>query len=171
MLGVVDMSFYWAIKWKSYSVEDLLVNGNQKEYIENEWIKDPDDRKSPTFKLNGELYSYSSIDSITRTSKPIVDETKLLYASEASARSKAPMMNADGDVITNWYKKLVSTKGYDSYYGKHPSYYFVGKEDSGIWVGFRLAEKENGERADTVEQCTEGETEKLWMKYQKTASS
>lgn len=158
--------FYWAIKWKSYSVEDLLVSEKQKNYIEDEWVKNPEQRQHQTFKLDGETYSYNSIDSITKTAKRIQDDTKLLYATEAALHSKKAMMNADGEAISNWYKKLVTRKEYDNYYGKHPSYLFVNKDDGGIWVGFRYVEKENGERPDTMEQCNEQECERLWKKYQ-----
>ena len=156
---------YWSIRWKSYSVEELLVNNKQKEYIENEWVKVSEHRKHQTFKLNGETYSYNSIDSITKTNKPILDNTKLLYASELAIHNKGAMIDAGGDTITNWYKKLISSKEYESYYGKHPAYYFLDKDDSGIWVGFRYVEKENGERPDTIEQCNEQESERLWKKY------
>lgn len=163
-------NFYWAIKWKSYSIEDLLVNDKQKEYIENEWIKNPEHRQSQTFKLNGETYSYNSIDSITKTSQRITDDTKLLYANEAGLHDRSPIINSDGDVVTNWYKKLVTKKEYENYYSKHPSYHLVSKDAGDIWVGFRIAERENGYRPDNIEQCNESEAERLWFYSQKTAS-
>jgi hypothetical protein len=156
------MRFYWAVKWKNFDVEDLLVSDGRKEIIEREWLKKPEYRQSQTFTLDGESYSFNSIDSITKTSKKIEDTTKLLYASEASFHSRAPMLNEAGEVVTNWYKKLVSSKEYYNFYGKHPSYRTLDKDPSGIWVAFRLAERQNGDRPNTVELCNESEVERLW---------
>lgn len=157
--------YYWAIKWKSYAVEDLYVNDAQKEAIEREWIKETKDRKHQTFTLNKETYSFSSIDSITKTNKRIESVTKLLYAAEAALNSNAPLIDDDGDVVTHWYKKLVSIREFENFYAKHHAYYLIDKADGGVWVGMRLVEKENGNRSDQVELCTREESDKLW-KYQ-----
>lgn len=151
------MSFYWAVKFKSYEREDLLINEKVKEYIETEWIKGA----QQTFTFDKEIYSYNSIDSIVRTNKQIIDLTKLLYAAEATKNSKSPMFNSNGEIITNWYKKLVTRKEYENYYSKHPSYKTLDKDANGIYIAFRLVEKENGSRPDSVEQCSEQEVERL----------
>jgi hypothetical protein len=154
--------YYWAIKWKNYSVGDLLVTPKAKEFIEAQWILEPDQRASKTFKYEGETYSYDSIDNITHTSKKINDFTKQLYSGQSLLQSRDPLVNEDGDVVTAWYKKLLTTKEYEGYYAKHPSYYTLDKGDGGIWVGMRLAVLANGDRPDTVELCTEDESRKLW---------
>jgi len=155
---------WWSIRWKSYSIEDLLVNPNQKEYIEDEWVKLPENRKSQQFQLNGEWYSYNSIDSITRTNKKIEDAIKLLYSAEAESKSISAVENSEGEVVTHWYKKSITRKEYDSYYGRHPSYITLSKDGSDIWTAFRIAEKQNGSISDNIEKCTEWEAEKLWQK-------
>jgi len=155
---------WWSIRWKSYSIEDLLVNPNQKEYIEDEWVKLPENRKSQQFQLNGEWYSYNSIDSITRTNKKIEDAIKLLYSAEAESKSISAVENSEGEVVTHWYKKSITPKEYESYYGKHPSYITLSKEGGDIWTAFRIAEKRNGFISDSIEKCTEWEVERLWQK-------
>lgn len=155
---------WWAVKWKSYSVAELLVNEKQKEYIESEWTKEPENRRSQQFTLAGETYSYNSIDSITRTSSKIDNALKLLYSNEAESKNKSVIFNSDGEAVTSWYKKSVTRKEYDNYYGKHPSYYTLSKDNTDIWVAFRIVKKSNGDRPDNVEPCTEGESERLWQK-------
>lgn len=154
------MANFWAIKWKSFSIADLLVNEKQKDYIEAEWIKQPEQRRSQQFTLDGETYSYNSIDSITRTSQSIDSAMKLLYASEKPL-GNSPIFNADGDVVTGWYKKLVTRREYENYYGKHPSYITLDKDSSGVWVGFRIVERENHSRPENIELCTINESERL----------
>jgi len=100
---IMASNSYWSIEWKNYNYPNLLVNPKQKEYIEDEWIKLPENRKSQQFQLNGEWYSYNSIDNITRTNKKIEDAIKLLYSAEAESKSKSATYNSEGEVITNWY--------------------------------------------------------------------
>jgi len=155
---------WWSINWKSYSTDSLLVNEKQKEYIESEWTKEPENRRSQQFTLAGETYSYNSIDSITRTSSKIDSAIKLLYSEEAKSKSKSAVYNQDREAVTSWYKKLITRKEYDNYYGKHPSYFTLSIDNSDIWVAFRLVTKSNGDRPDNIEPCTEGESERLWQK-------
>jgi hypothetical protein len=155
---------WWSINWKSYSTDSLLVNEKQKEYIESEWTKEPENRRSQQFTLAGETYSYNSIDSITRTSSKIDSAIKLLYSEEAKSKSKSAVYNQDREAVTSWYKKSITRKEYDNYYGKHPSYFTLSMDSSYIWVAFRLVKKSNGDRPDNIEPCTEGESERLWQK-------
>lgn len=154
--------YYWAIKWKSYNVEDLYINEKVKDFIESEWIKEPEKRQLQTFKLDGETYSYNSIDSITKTNKKITDFTKMLYADGAKALKREPLVNDEGDVVTAWYKKFVSTKEYEKTYAPSSLYYLLEKADGGVWVGIRIPIMTNGYRPDSVEPCTEQEAERLW---------
>lgn len=155
--------YYWAVKWKSFDEDDLLVSVNQKDYIETEWGKDPKDRVSQTFKIKGEIYSYGSIERIVQTTKRILDSQKLLYAAgEAMTRKKTPLINEDGDVVTAWYKRYISNKEYESYYAKNPTYKMVEKEDGGVWVGFRKVIHENEDISTDIEPCTEDEANRLW---------
>lgn len=154
--------YYWAIKWKQFNEDDLLVNEKQKEYIESEWNKSKEDRQSQTFKVKGEQYSYDSIERIVHTTKKILDSQKLLYAAGQQIGKKIPLINEDGDVVTAWYKRFVSNKEFENYYSKHHNYKAVDKEDGGVWVGFRKVLHENETISDDIELCTEEEADKLW---------
>lgn len=151
----------WAIKWKSYSLADLIVNENQKLFIEAEWTKIPELRKSQQFTLAGETYSYSSIDSITRASQSIDNAVKLLYSAEAP-KGYGAVINKENEAVAHWYKKFVTLKEYENYYGRHPSYRTLSRESNGVWVAFRIIKKENGSILDGVEPCTDYEEDKLW---------
>lgn len=156
------MRYYWSIKFKDYKVADLLIENKAKEYIESEWVKEPENRLHQTFKYNNEVYSYSSIDSITQTSQKVTDLTKMLYSGEAMKTSNSPLVNEDGEVVTMWCKRLVTIREYENLYSKHTCYYLLDKADNGVWVGVRIAVMENGNRPDTVEECTEVEADRLW---------
>jgi hypothetical protein len=155
--------YYWAIKWKSFNEDELLVSEKQKEYIEAEWNKSKEARTSQTFKIKGETYSYDSIERIISTTKKILDSQKLLYAAgQDLTRKKQPLVNEDGDVVTSWYKRYVSDKEYNTKYNGHSSYKIIGKEDGGIWIGFRKIMYDMDDMADDIEPCTEEEANRLW---------
>jgi len=155
--------FYWAIKWRKYGEGDLYVNDKQKEYIEAEWIKDPEDRKSQQFKIKDESYRYDSIDGIQRSTKRIEPDTKALYAGEAPKAKRIPLTTVqDGyDVIvTQWIKRYVSLKEYEHYL--KIGYKMLAKEDSGVWVATRVAVYEDGFVPGDTELCDEAESDRMW---------
>lgn len=154
--------YYWAIKWKSFDEDDLLVSVKQKEYIESQWGKDPKDRDSQTFKIKGETYSYSSIERIVQTTKRILDSQKLLYAAGQQIGKKVPIIDEEGCVVTAWYKRYISNKEYETKYAKSSFYKTVSKEEGGIWMGFRKVMHENEDISDDIEPCTEEESNRLW---------
>lgn len=154
--------YYWAIRWKSFADPDLLVSEKQAQYIDSMLDKKEDERPQH-FKINGERYSFSDIRRIEQTTKRVEDNTvKLLYSGEDKRNSRGPIIDGEGNVLTNWYKRLVSQKEYDSYYSKQSSYYTLTKEDNGVYIGIRLPEMENGERSSDLELCTKAEAERLW---------
>lgn len=154
--------YYWAIKWKQFNEEPLLVNEKAKAYIEAQWELPKEKRESQTFKYKGEQYSYDSIDRIVTTTKKILDSQKLLYAAGQQIGKKVPIINEDGDVVTAWYKRYISNKEYESHYAKNPFYRVVEKEDGGLWIGFRKVLHENEDISTDIELCTEEEADKLW---------
>lgn len=155
--------FYWAIKWKKYGEGDLYVTDKQKEFIESEWIKEPDQRQSQQFKIKGEYYRYDSIDSIQRSTKKVESDLKQLYAGEAPKVHRVPL-TAEEDgyevVVTQWVKKYVSLKEYETYVKN--GYKTLEKEDSGVWIAVRVAVYEDGYIPDGCETCNEEESNRLW---------
>src|SRR5690606_30282769 len=99
---------------------------------------------------------------VERTTKRVEDDTKKLYAGEAMKLSKEPLIDDEGCVVTNWYKKLVTPKEYESYYAKSSSYYLLSRDANEIWIGIRIVEMENGDRPDYLEICTKEEADRLW---------
>lgn len=153
--------YWWAIKWKSFAEADLLVSEKQAEYIDKK-LDLPASERGEFFKINGEKYSYSDIRRVERTTKRIQSDTKALYSGLADSLNEGPIINEDGDVTTNWYKKLVTAKEYESYYAKAHSYYLISRDGADCWVAIRLVEKVNGDRPDYLELCTKEEAERLW---------
>lgn len=154
--------YYWAIKWKSFADPDLLISEKQAQYLDG-MLDKAESERGTYFKINGERYSYSDIRRIEQTTKRIEDnQVKLLYSGEEKRNSNSPIIDGEGNVLTNWYKKLVTQKEYDQYYAKSSSYYVLTKEDNSVLIGIRLPELENGERSPELELCTKAEAERLW---------
>lgn len=157
--------YYWAIKWKKYGEGDLYVSDKQKEYIESEWIKEPDDRTSQQFKIKGEYYSFSAIESIQRSTKRVETDLKQLYAGDAPKVSRSPLTAMEDDlevVVTQWVKKYVSQRDYETNYAKNSSYKTLEKDDGGVWMAVRVAVYNDSHIPDECEPCTEAESDRLW---------
>lgn len=157
--------YYWEIRWKKYGEAYLYVTDKQKEYIEAEWIKPSDQRQNQQFKINGEYYSYDSIDGIQRSTKRIEQDIKQLYAGESPKVGHIPLtIKEDGYdvVVTQWVKKYISLKEYDQTYSKNSFYKVLNKEDAAVWVACRVACYEDGYIPDDCEPCDEAESERLW---------
>jgi len=157
--------YYWEIRWKKYGEAYLYVTDKQKEYIEEEWIKSPDARKNQQFKINGEYYSYDSIDGIQRSTKKIESNLKQLYAGEAPTVKRNPLTTIEDGyevVVTQWVKKYISQKEYEQSYSKNSSYKILSKEDAGVWVAVRVACYEDGYVPEECELCDEAESDRLW---------
>ena len=156
--------YYWEIRWKKYGEAYLYVTDKQKEFIEEEWIKSPDARKNQQFKINGEYYSYDSIDGIQRSTKRIESDVKQLYAGEIQPKRIPLTEMEDGYevVVTQWVKKYISQKEYDQTYSKNTFYKVLEKEDAAVWVACRVACYEDGYIPDDCEPCDEAESDRLW---------
>ncbi len=156
---------YWTIKWKNYKEEPLEITEKQAEYLMAERAKS--NRANETFTIHGEQYSFSSIDTIQKTTKKIESDTKLLYASAAQLLEKPkPIINEDGEVVTNWYKTLVDKREYAKYFSVQPDYMLLKKTDGGnYWMAFRKAEMTNLTVPDHLELCDKTECDQLWMRY------
>lgn len=155
------MEYYWAIKWKSFTESDLLVNQRQAEYIDTK-LDEPEGSRGKFFKVKGERYTYDDIRKIERTTIKINPDVKMLYDGEALKISNEPLYDAEGYVVTNWYKMLISPREYEQKYAKSSSYHIIDKTPDGYWVGVRCVEYEDSRRSDYLEICTELEAERLW---------
>lgn len=157
--------YYWEIKWKKYGEAYLYVTDKQKEFIESEWIKAPDQRNNQQFKINGEYYSFDSIDGIQRSIKKVGSDLLQLYAGEAPNVKRAPLTAMEDGyevVVTQWVKKYVSQKEYDQTYSKNSHYKVLSKEDAAVWLACRVACYEDGYIPDDCEPCDEAESDRLW---------
>lgn len=156
---------YWTIKWKNYKEDPLEINEKQAEFLMAERAKS--NRSTETFTIHGEQYSFSSIDTIQKTTKKIESEVPLLYAEASRMLEKSrPVLNEDGEVVTNWYKTLVDKREYTKYYSAQPDYMLLQKTGGGnYWVAFRRPEMTNSIPADHLEICTKEEAELLWRRY------
>ena len=157
--------YYWEIRWKKYGEAYLYVNDKQKEYIEAEWIKPPEQRSSQQFKINGEYYSYDSIDGIQRSTKKIESDLKQLYAGEAPKVKRSPLTTTEDGydvIVTQWVKKYISQKEYEQHYSKHSHYRILAKEDAAVWIAIRVPVYEDGYLPDDTELCDEAESDRLW---------
>lgn len=156
--------YYWEIRWKKYGEAYLYVTDKQKEYIETEWVKPSDQRSAQQFKINGEYYSYDSIEGIQRSTKKVESDLKQLYAGEVPVKRLPLTTKEDGyDVIvTQWVKRYVSQREYEQTYSKNNSYKMLSKEDAGVWLAIRVACYEDGYIPDGCEPCDEAESDRLW---------
>lgn len=157
--------YYWEIRWKKYGEAYLYVTDKQKEFIEEEWIKTPDQRKNQQFKINGEYYSYDSIEGIQRSTKKIESNLKQLYAGDAPKVRRAPLTTVEDGydvIVTQWVKKYISQKEYEQHYSKHSHYRILSKEDSSVWIAIRVPVYEDGYLPDDCEPCDEAESDRLW---------
>lgn len=155
--------YYWAIKWKKYGEADLYVTDKQKEYIEAEWVKEPEQRQSQQFKIKGEYYRYDSIDSIQRSTKRVEENVKMLYADNTPVK-RAPLTAKEDDyevVVTQWIKKYISPREWENDYSKR-GYKLLSKDDAGVWIAMRIAVYEDGYLPENTEVCDEAESDRLW---------
>ena len=156
--------YYWEIRWKKYGEAYLYVTDKQKEYIEEQWVKPADQRNAQQFKINGEYYSYDSIEGIQRSTKKVESDLKQLYAGEVQAKRIPLTTKEDGydAVVTQWVKKYISQKEYEQHYSKHSHYRILTKEDAAVWIAIRVPVYEDGYLPDDCEPCDEVESERLW---------
>lgn len=156
------MSYYWRIKWKDYNEQELLVSEAQGKYLNEQLTTDPVIR-GDRFTLNGIAYRYDAIDNVEPTTKRVEDKVKALYAGRAEELKTGPLIDTEGYVVTNWYKKVISSKEYEKYYANHPSYYTLDRADTGnVTIAFRRVEEINGDRPTDIDLCTEDEASRLW---------
>jgi len=157
------MNYYWRIKWKDYNEQELLISEKQAQVINQNLVLE---NRPERFVINKIPYRYDAIDVVEPTTKKVLDDVKALYAGTAEKLKTGPIIDEEGDVIANWYKKTISSKEYEKYYAGHPSYYTIGRNDSGnVIIAFRKAEEYNGNRAEDIEICTAEETERMWKSY------
>lgn len=157
--------YYWRIKWKDYNEQELIITDNQGKYLNNQLILDPTTR-GDRFTLNGVAYRYDSIDNVEPTTKRVESDIKQLLAGAGLNLESGPMLDLEGYVIANWYKRLISSKDYERYYARHPAYYTLDRGDSGnITIAFRRVEMMNSEHPTDIELCNEQESNRLWKYY------
>jgi len=157
------MSYYWRIKWRDYNEQELLISEKQAQIInQNLTLENRPER----FVINKIPYRYDAIDVVEPTTKKVEEDVKQLYAGGAERLKTGPILDEEGFVIANWYKRQVSSKEFEKYYANHPSYYTLERLDSGnIVIAFRRAEEINATRPADLELCTEQEVERLWKSY------
>jgi len=156
------MSYKWRIKWKDFNEQELIISEAQGKFLNEKLIQDEKER-GDRFVINGIPYLYSSINNVEPTTQKEDSDIKSLMAGTGAELTSGPLIDNEGFVVTNWVKKLVSSKEYEGYYARHPSYYSLDRTDNGgIYIAFRRVEQINSERPSDVELCTEQEAERLW---------
>lgn len=160
--------YYWRIKWKDYNEQELFISEAQGRYLNSQIILDSSVR-GERFTLNGIPYRYDSIDNVEPTTKRVESDIKELLAGAGVPLESGPMLDPEGYVIANWYKRVIGSKEYEHYYAHHPSYYSLDRNETGnITIAFRRIEMMNGERPMDIELCTEQESDRLWKYYSPT---
>ena len=159
------MAYKWRIKWKDYNEQELLITEAQGKYLNEQLVLD-EAQRGDRFTLNNIPYLYSSINNVEPTTRKEDEDIKSLMAGTDAELTSGPIMDNEGFVVTNWCKKLVSSKEYEGYYARHHSYYTLDRTDTGgVWIAFRRVEQLNSERPSDVEICTEQEADRLWKYY------
>jgi len=153
----------WRIKWKDFHKDDLLITESQGKFLNKQLVLDEATRGEDRFTLNEIAYRYDAIDVVEPTNKREEDDIKLLFGSEAEELKSGPLLDSEGYVIANWYKRDISSQEYEKYYAGHPSYYSLGRTDTGsITIAFRRVEEMNSIRPSHLELCTEEEANRMW---------
>jgi hypothetical protein len=154
--------YYYQVIWKDFSRDPLIVTQKVGEYLQAQ-RELPEDKQIKLFTYQKAQYELSSISSVEPTTKKVIStDQKQLYAGGMQLKKRVPLINEDGDVVTAWYKKFVTTKEFENYYAKSHNYYTVEKDGAGVWVGFRKVMMENDDIPVDIEPCTEAEAERLW---------
>lgn len=152
------MSYYWRIKWRDYNEQELLITDKQAQIINQNLVLE---NRPERFTLNSIPYRYDAIDVVEPTTKKVEEDTSLLGSGDTKLES-GPVVDQEGSVVTNWYKKQVTSKEYESYYGKHHGYYLLSRDANEIWIAIRVPEEFNKEKNPELELCSQGEADRLW---------
>jgi len=154
--------YYYAIK--RFKDEPLLVTPSIAMKIAR---AKAEGKESVIFKHEGEdmLLDCRAISAVEETRQLIPkSNVYLLEEGENLGGPPEPILNMAGAVITNWYKKPVSGKEWNSYYSKMASYKLLAQEGGVHWIAWRKPMVKNDphqEQPGTV-PCTKEESERLW---------
>lgn len=147
------MNYKWVIK--RYKEPEIIVSQTLGEASLAAWkagseiISLPDD-------IN---VSRASISAIEKTSQP--DNLYLAITSGVMTKV-APLLNDNGEVLTNWYKMNVGSQNYERHYSSMVHYYKLISADNSIWVAVRLPEYSGiYERSQEAVKCDDQESKML----------
>lgn len=148
---------YWEVeKWDGNTI---IVPEKIAKFIADECAKGND---HITWADN--FIARKDIREIRKTSKrPDVQQYDALKSGkvEDQVSDGGPLLNPDGSVLSNWYKKGVTQREWNSYYSKHPGYYRLSTEGGTVVMGFRRVEHKNSYIPDDIYQCTDDEVRRL----------
>lgn len=116
------------------------------------------------------LIDCKAISAVEESNTKIPDDNIYLLADgkDGSAKPEA-ILNLQGEVVTNWYKKFVSAKQYHGYYAALPSYHVLASDANGATIAFRKIEYYNDvkDANSDIELCTPEEADRLWDKLER----
>lgn len=150
---------YWEVK--RIKEEPILVSPKQAQGVTSA-IRDGKD-----FVVLGDkmMVNTKTIASVEETNQTIPQSTYLLAENKADEGEKpTPVLNLEGAVVTNWWKRPVSMKEWLAYYSKLSSYLLVSSDGTGAMIAWRRPELYNDNRREVygAEICTKEEAERLW---------
>lgn len=152
--------YYWEIK--RVKDESILVSPNVGQKAQQAW-----EQGAETLHLPGNIsVSRSVIASIEPTMKVYEDDSVYRLGDGMKPGAKQePILNEEGAVITNWYKKNIGSQQWEKHYSVRPGYYKLVDDSGAVWVAWLSPEVTNYLRPKEQVICNEQEIKHLWGLY------
>lgn len=161
------MANFWEIK--RYGDDSILVSEKVAAGVAQAKATG---KESVIIKKDGKdmLIDCKAISAVEESKTRIPDENPYLLGDGKDGSEKpTPILNMEGAVVTNWYKKPVNIKQWEGYYSKMGSYYMLSSQGGTIWLAWRKPEMYNdmSPLGDGVEKCTDEESNRLWDAHER----
>jgi hypothetical protein len=162
------MEYYWYIK----RIKDDTIKVSPKVGLKAQeaWLGGAE-----RLNLPGDIaINCSTISAIEPSTEPYKkDNPYLLGDGKPGEKKKSePILNTDGEVITNWYKKNVGSTAWEKHYAALPAYFKLVDSDGSVWVALRIPEETNRELSkELVLVQDEKELNYLWNSWESRYAS